>query len=215
MTSTSTRDRLVAATRAAIRDVGLPGATAREIAGRASANLAAIPYHFGSKESLVTEALVAEARDLLAPVWALLDADRPGVERAAAAVTLLNDLFDRSRDQVPVYLAALSAAPHQAEVRDGLGALWSDLRSRLADDVAAQADQGLLPAWVDPQAMAALILALVNGVVVSSVVDPDGPDHRAVAGQFLALLAVGATTGGPVGRDPVARSDRRRGRGAR
>jgi hypothetical protein len=33
-----------------------------------------------------------------------------------------------------------------------------------------------------------LILAVVNGVVVSSVVDPTGPDHRAVSGQFLALL---------------------------
>jgi hypothetical protein len=36
--------------------------------------------------------------------------------------------------------------------------------------------------------MAALILAVVNGVVVASAADPTGPDHRAMAGQFLALL---------------------------
>jgi hypothetical protein len=41
---------------------------------------------------------------------------------------------------------------------------------------------------VAPDAMAAAILSLVNGVVVASVLDPDGPDHREVAAQFLALL---------------------------
>src|SRR3954451_13527063 len=109
---TSTRERLVVATRDAIRELGLPAVTAREITARASANLAAIPYHFGSKEALVTEALMAEARDLLAPVWELLAADQPAGPRAAAAVSLLNDLFDEAGDQVPVYLAAVAAAAH-------------------------------------------------------------------------------------------------------
>jgi hypothetical protein len=40
--------------------------------------------------------------------------------------------------------------------------------------------------------MAAAVLSLVNGVIVASVIDPDGPDHREVAAQFLApLLAAG------------------------
>jgi AcrR family transcriptional regulator len=184
----STRERLLVATREAIRELGLPAVTAREIAGRASANLAAIPYHFGSKEALVSEALVAEARELLAPVWELLGSERPAAERASAAVSVLNGLFDEKREQVPVYLAALAAAPHSPSVLAGLGDLWEELRGRLAGDVAGQLEQGLLPEWVEPSAMAALILAVVNGVVVSSAVDPTGPDHRAVAGQFLALL---------------------------
>jgi AcrR family transcriptional regulator len=196
MPVTATRDRLLAATREAIRDVGLPAATAREITGRASANLAAIPYHFGSKDALVTEALVSEARDLLAGVWELLGLDRPAVDRATAAVGLLNDLFDDARAQVPVYLAALSSAPHSPQVQAGLGDLWVELRDRLAQDIATQSEAGDLPAWVDPSAMAALILALVNGVVVSSVIDPNGPDHRAVAGQFLALLLTAARPAG-------------------
>src|SRR4051794_35601413 len=100
LTATPTRDRLVTATRAAIRPLGRPAVTAREITARASANLAAIPYHFGSKEALVTEALMAEARDLLAPVWEVLGADQPAGPRAAAAVSLLNDLFDEAGDQV-------------------------------------------------------------------------------------------------------------------
>jgi hypothetical protein len=33
----------------------------------------------------------------------------------------------------------------------------------------------------------------VNGVIIATVIDPEGPDHREVAAQFLALLlAAGA-----------------------
>jgi AcrR family transcriptional regulator len=184
----STRDQLILATREAIRDVGMPAATAREIVGRAHANLAAIPYYFGTKDALVTEALVTEARELLGPVLTLLAGTGPAAERAAEAVAQLNELFEASRTQVPVYLAALAAAPHTPGIRSALGSLWADLRARLAEDVAREVEAGRLPGWVAPDAMAAAILSLVNGVVVASVLDPDGPDHREVAAQFLALL---------------------------
>lgn len=197
MAATGTRERLVEATREAIRELGLPAVTAREITGRASANLASIPYHFGSKEALVTEALVAEARELLVPVWALLGSDRSGPERASGAASMLSDLFDDARGKVPVYLAALAAAPHSPGVGGELGELWAELRSRLAADVAEQLEMGQLPGWVDPSAMASLILAVVNGVVIGSVIDPDGPDHRAVAAQFIALLLSNSSTEKP------------------
>ncbi len=196
-----TRAQLVRATREAIRDVGLPATTAREIVGRASANLASIPYHFGTKDALVAEALVAEAHELIAPVLTLLASDRPAAERATEAVAMLNELFEASRPQVPVYLAALAAAPHTPGVRSGLGTLWVDLRARLADDIARQVDEGRLPAWVSPSPMAAAVLSVVNGVIVASVIDPDGPGHREVAAQFLALL-LAATLPGP-GGDPA------------
>jgi AcrR family transcriptional regulator len=200
-----TRDQLIRATREAIRDVGMPATTAREIVGRASANLASIPYHFGTKDALVAEALVAEAHELVAPVLTLLAGDRPAAERAIEAVAMLNELFEASRPQVPVYLVALAAAPHTPGVRSGLGSLWADLRARLTDDIAAQVGDGRLPEWVSPSAMAAAILSLVNGVIVASVIDPDGPDHREVAAQFLALLLAAGMPGpgGGLGADVV------------
>jgi AcrR family transcriptional regulator len=199
--SVDTREQLIRATREAIRDVGMTATTAREIVGRASANLASIPYHFGTKDALVAEALVAEARELVSPVLTLLAGDGTAAARATEAVAMLNDLFEASRPQVPVYLAALAAAPHSADVRRGLGALWADLRARLAGDIARQVDEGRLPEWVSPPAMAATILDLVNGVITASVIDPDGPDHREVATQFLALLltAGGSAPGGRSG----------------
>lgn len=174
----------------------MPGTTAREITGRASANLASIPYYFGTKDALVAEALIADARDLVAPVMELLGSDVPAVDRASEAVTVLNDLFAQSRDQVPGYLSALASAPHVPAVQAGLAELWADLRLSLSDDIAAQQVAGHLPAWVVPDAMASLIIDLVNGVVVASVTDPDGPTHHEVAGQFLMLLLAARTPSG-------------------
>ncbi len=187
-----TQSDLIEATRAVIRDRGLPHATAREITGRAGANLAAIPYHFGSKDDLVAAALLAEARELVAPVLALLSSDRPAEARATEAVTALNDLFTAAQVQVPGFLAAVAAAPHEPKVQHQLQDLWQELRTLLAADIAQQLTTGRLPIWVAPDAMAALILDVVHGVIAAAVIDPDGPDHTAVASQFLLLLlAVG------------------------
>ncbi len=86
---------------------------------------------------------------------------------------MLNEPFEASRPQVPVYLAALAAAPHTPGVRSGLGSLWAELRAHLADDIARQLEEGRLPEWVPPSAMAAAILSLVNGVIIGSVIDPE------------------------------------------
>jgi hypothetical protein len=147
----------------------------------------------------LAEALIAEVTEFVGPVLQLLASDKPAPQRAAEGVALLNEFFEHRQSQVPVYLAALAAAPHATEIADGFGGLWSELRAHLAADIGRQLDAGQLPAWVLPPAMAALILSVVNGVIVNgviiaSVIDRDGPDNRAIATQFLSLLlAAGAT----------------------
>jgi Transcriptional regulator len=191
-----TKERLVSAAQDAIREGGIGSATARDITGRAEANLAAIPYHFGTKDALLTEALVADARTIIDPVLALLSSDQPPEARALAAAGLLNQQFEHERARVPVLLAAIARAPHSPEVAAGLAQLWSELRTRLSADLRALVDARRVAAWVEPDAMAGLILAVVMGVVVASVVDPDGPGHDNVGNQFLMLLMAVANTEG-------------------
>jgi AcrR family transcriptional regulator len=52
-----TRSRLLAAAREIFSQCGFQGATVREICRRADANVAAVNYHFGSKDGLLAEAL--------------------------------------------------------------------------------------------------------------------------------------------------------------
>ena len=55
--SEQTRARLLEAAREVVVQHGFQGATVREICRRAEANVAAVSYHFGSKDGLLAEAL--------------------------------------------------------------------------------------------------------------------------------------------------------------
>ncbi|MFN2505032.1 MAG: TetR/AcrR family transcriptional regulator [Acidimicrobiales bacterium] len=189
MTETSTRDRLLRATRACVTDRGVAGTTSRAITSAAGANLAAITYHFGSKDDLVAEALLEGIREAVAPALAVLGRDdlEPPV-RVALAVEALRSAFAEASSSAPGYVEALVQGRHLPRLREGMHELFAEIRRFLSDQMTEQQAAGQLPAWVEPEAMAALIVAAANGIVVQSVLEPGGTDANAMAGQFAGLL---------------------------
>jgi AcrR family transcriptional regulator len=185
---TETRERLLAGARTVVARDGLDSTTSRGIADAAEVNLAAITYHFGSKDELIAAALVDEVRRLAEPVLAVLGDDTDPASRLLTAVTMLESSFERRRADVPIFLAAVSGAANSPALARDFAALWSELRTRLAAEVAELRAASLVPGWVEPDAMAALVLTVISGVAVAAIVDPDGPDHRAVGGQLASLL---------------------------
>jgi AcrR family transcriptional regulator len=189
---TGVRERLLAAAGTLIAQEGTAATTSRAISARAGENLAAITYYFGSKDELVSEALIRQARTLIEPVVTELTSDRPQLEKLARAVDMLTTLFGDHRDQLAGYLSCLAQSAHQARLGAAVRGLSRELRRRLAEEMRSQQSRGLVPEWVQPEAMAALIVALVNGVVAGAVVDPEQSDPRAIGQQFAGLLvAVG------------------------
>jgi AcrR family transcriptional regulator len=185
-TAPTTRDRLLTAARDQVRTTGVAGASSRAIATAAGVNLQAITYHFGGKDALVAAALAEEVRGWAEPVIDALAA--PGDPAAAMleAVRLLGNEFDTMRDRAP---ALLEAVVHAIRTRSvAVAALWDELSGHLARHIGLLRDAGAVPAWVDPDPMASLILSVAAGVTVAIAIDPDGPSHRAIAGQFAALL---------------------------
>jgi AcrR family transcriptional regulator len=185
---TSTRDDLLAAARRCVRDQGLAGTTSRDIATAAGANLAAITYHFGSKDDLIAEALFDELRRRLEPALELLGEKGDQVTLMLGAVERLMADFEAHRRDAPLYLEALVAATRAGTYATTARALLRKIRRLLADQLEGLRDQGLVPAWVEPDAMAALVVAVANGVALQVSIEPQGPDHRAIAGQFASLL---------------------------
>lgn len=182
------RERLVTAAGALIADGGIGSATSRAITDRAGENLASITYYFGSKDSLVSEALVREARALLQPVLDVLEGQGEPAGRLLAAVRLLTEIVQERADRLTAYVDCLAHAARHDRVAADVRALLREVRRHLSDEMARQREDRLIPAWVDPPSMAALIVALANGVVAAMVVDPDGTDPAAIGRQFASLL---------------------------
>lgn len=185
---TNTRQALLTATRRCIGRKGLAATTSRDITAEAGANLAAITYHFGSKDGLVADALLDELRSWLTPTLEVLGGGGDPSTRTMLAIQTLMATFAEHRAAAPTYVQAVANAPLLASLQEGLVALWAELRALLATDMTAMVRRGELPPWVEPVPMAALLVAVANGLVLHVTVDPDGPDLPEMAAQFGALL---------------------------
>jgi AcrR family transcriptional regulator len=190
---TGTRARLVAATQGCLRTGGVARTSSRAIAERAGANLGAITYYFGSKEQLVDVALAAELHEWTQPVLDLLAAQDEPAMRLLRAVNLLTATFEEQHERVQGLLEAFVHAARAHHSENPLTTIWRDLRNQLATVISELQDSGAIPKWVEPDAMAALILAVAAGTVISVTVEPDDTNHRDIATQFANLLLATAT----------------------
>ena len=185
---TETRQRLLSATRTCLATKGFAATTSRDIAAEAGANLAAITYHFGSKDRLVAEALLETLRAWLQPTLDVLRGDGDPTARTLSGIQTLTATFEAHRHEASTYLQAMVEAPRMQPLQDGIVALWTELRLLPVDQMRVMQEDGELAAWVDPEAMSSVLLAVANGLVLQVTVDPDGPALSTMAGPFGALL---------------------------
>lgn len=193
----ATRDRLLTATANLIARDGIAAATSRRITDEAGVNLAAITYWFGSKRNLVDAALRGQVAALVEPALAILEHDGDPVTRMAAAVRYLLSTFAERQGQSAAYLTALLEVTRHSDPADPTRAVVARVRERLAAVNAELVASGAVPAWVDPDAMAALIIAAGHGIALQSTLDPDGPTVESQAAQLAGLLIAARPHDGP------------------
>ena len=122
------------------------------------------------------------------------------------AIQTLTSTFAEHRAEAPAYLQALVEAHRVPALRDGVVRLWADLRALLAAHITEMRGRRELGAWVDPEAMATLLVAVANGLVLQVTSDPDGPGLEAMAAAVR-----WAPAGGPPGPVRGWSADRQRG----
>ena len=190
-----TEARLLEGTLKCLRQFGLRRTTSRAIAAAAGANLGAITYHFGSKDELVAQALLGTIRSWMEPALAVLRQDIDPAVRLIAAIDQLRRTFDEAREMLPVYLEALLAASRNETLRRGVQVIMSEVRGFLSAQLAEQRSAGYLPEWVDPDSMAALLVATADGLGLHAVLDPEGVDVDQVGSQAIRLLLAARDAG--------------------
>lgn len=202
-----TRTRLLDATLGVLASHGAARATSRQIAAAARVNLQAITYHFGSKDELVAQALVHAVRRWVQPARAALTGvGQDPVGRLLAVVMVLQGALEEAREFFPAYVEALAAAPRNEAVRSEVVGLLHELRDGLAASIRELRDAGLLAGWVDPEAMAALVVAAGDGFVLHAMLDPQGYEVDRTLSQVVQLLLAARTPPAAAAGPPAAAS---------
>ena len=190
----SNREDLLAGAKRCLRTKGFARTTARDIATASGVSLAAIGYHFGSKEALLTQALVEATgewvEELGRVLTADLEADITPMARFELTWTRLLGLFSAHRqlwaanfevspfiDAMPEVRQVMATAQQQARI--GLARLFLGI-----DDA------------VDPKAAqdaGAFYYALLAGVMIQWLIDPENAPSAADLVNGLRIVA-GART---------------------
>ncbi|WP_432940274.1 TetR/AcrR family transcriptional regulator [Kribbella sp. CA-253562] len=184
------REKLLATAKRLIAEKGYGDITARDLVNESGTNLASIGYHFGSKEGLLTEAMLDsfghEDEGIERLVGAAVDgggaahqlAGRDPGERLANLLDVLAEVFRADPRRTTASIEAFARAPHSPEVKERLAAVYQQYRRQMAAAVlGAEVDD------LDPQVahrVGSLALALIDGLALQALLDPgqtpDGKD---------------------------------------
>jgi AcrR family transcriptional regulator len=161
--------------------------TARAIAEESGANLASITYHFGSKDNLVTEAVIEGLDRWLAEIAAglcNLAAQTPAT-RYRRAAEVVEATRQRHTGLARNFVGALARAQHDSRIRELLAAGFHRSRPAVASLLGLGADQAGKDA-------AGLVLALFDGLLFQVLLDPalaiDGVRMERAQARFRTLL---------------------------
>ena len=166
-----TRDRIIGATLATLREEGIGGASARAIARRGGFNQALIFYHFGT----VNDLLLAAVDELSCARAERYRVRLEGVDSLPALVTLAAELHreDSESGHITVLSQVLAGATTAAELKAPLRERfrpWTELVERAIERVIA----GTPYAAVVPVAdLAFVVTALFMGIELTMTLEDD------------------------------------------
>jgi AcrR family transcriptional regulator len=188
------RDALLSAARTLMRESGRGDITARDLVAASDTNLGSISYHFGSKDALLDEAakLVFEewAQTVARTIGA--DPDAPPARRLARSLELILDDFDALRPYFLGFIQIVAGSERSPETREQLVAHYRKQRATVTKMIAESLGDGIDPE--DARHIASLLMSVSDGLMLQSLIDPDG----APTGRQLTLALGRALKRAPV-----------------
>ncbi|MET8999061.1 TetR/AcrR family transcriptional regulator [Amycolatopsis sp. NPDC004169] len=181
-----TRDQLVDSARELLWERGYVGTSPKAIQQRAGAGQGSMYHHFAGKKDLALAAVQRSAEELLAAAEAQLRTPGTAVERITAYLRREREVLKGCP------IGRLTQDPEivaDPVLRAPVDETLTRLRARLAEVLGEGRDAGELPASLDTAALAATIVAVLQGgYVLARAAGSPEPFDQAVSG-VLALLA--------------------------
>ena len=171
----SNRQQILEGAIECVQTRGVANTTTRDIAAAANASLASIPYHFGSKDALMDEALAVAIRRFATHLGELAyEEDLPPLERLASSLETTAKAFAEVR---PLLVSLMEAHVRGLHSED-FHVLVRSHRRFVAGRIAALVqelgigEQGVL-AEDDARALGVLVLAVIDGLMLAWLLDPE------------------------------------------
>lgn len=201
-TAFSTKDRILGAAEELFAQHGFAGTSLRQVTSRADVNIAAVNYHFGSKENLVNEVFRRRMDDMSAQRMAMLEAaqrEHPGeLEPVLAAFVEPALALAQDRHGGGAFIRVIARA--YAEKNDSLRKFLSDQYGHVPREF-ARAIARCLPAL--PKEQLVWRMDFLSGALTYAMSDfgmikrPPGTSeaaHRASAARELIRFAAAGFT---------------------
>jgi AcrR family transcriptional regulator len=179
-----TRLRLLEATGRVGARAGWGGITTRAVAEEADVNPGLVHYHFGTLDELRRAAVAQVMATLVEGSIGRLDGTPDAASAIATMIAAVPASGDEDDASAFLYEAFLAARRDEA-LRQTLAAVLREVRTELTGwvDTLTAPD----PSRADPPAVAALIVAALDGIYIHRLLDPD-VDPTVLAGPIRALL---------------------------
>ena len=188
---TDSAERLIESARELLWERGYVGTSPRAIQQRAGAGQGSMYHHFSGKQELAACALRRNAQQLRGEVEAILEEPGGAVERIAGYLLREREVLRGCRVGRMAQDPDVVADP---VLREPVREAFRWLRECAAQVLREGIDSGELPAGLDPDDVAAMLAAVVQGgYVLARAENSPEPYERAVRAA-LSLLAGAART---------------------
>jgi AcrR family transcriptional regulator len=164
---------------------GATGSTFDLIAREAGVSRGLLHYHFGTKERLLAEVVRRDAEIRLEHLGTELAGARTVADVIDVLVHSLEQLVQRDPGFVALRFELFTSGRRNPAIAAEFAALQRATRARVAELLAAKEREGVVRLADAPEAVAAVLLSLADGLALSLLGEPEH-DHRATLGAATA-----------------------------
>jgi AcrR family transcriptional regulator len=177
--------RIVDAMRASVALRGAAGSTFDHVAREASVSRGLLHYYFGTKERLLVEVVRRDTDIRLATLDEALADAHTADDFIEALVRSLEDMVEHDPGFVTLSFELFTAAQRNEEIRAEVAELYRRTREHVAELLEAKQAEGVLTLHDEPEAVAATLFALGDGMSMRMLIEPER--------DFAATLRAGVT----------------------
>jgi AcrR family transcriptional regulator len=164
--------RIVEAMRVSVAARGIAGATFDHVAREAGVSRGLLHYYFGTKERLLVEVVRRECEVRIARLEESVAGARSADDVLDALVRGFEEFLGEGPTAAVLFYELLTLAQRNHEIASELSELSRRMRLHMVVALQAKADAGVLELRAEPDALAAFLLALADGVMMRALSEP-------------------------------------------